>query len=226
MPQPPAAGPRRLRSRLEHETSAEVHFDRGLRGLYATDASLYQIEPVGVIVPTGVRRSNRPASSVMATAMRGCAAPPVPPPSGMNVTVAPFNDVNVRLALKHAIDRNAIVERNLPLVATNPAAYTDPSFHAAHDAMLCIAHSAYLESAERVTSSPEAWLKDAATVAELFADLSTAGLINEYRFLVTPTVLGRGKSLFSALETRLRLKLLRATPSSGGGMLMEYEPKT
>jgi dihydrofolate reductase len=62
--------------------------------------------------------------------------------------------------------------------------------------------------------------------AELFADLSTAGLIDEYRFLVTPTVLGRGKSLFSALETRLRLKLLRATPSSGGGMLMEYEPKT
>jgi dihydrofolate reductase len=62
--------------------------------------------------------------------------------------------------------------------------------------------------------------------AELFADLSTAGLINEYRFLVTPTVLGRGKSLFSALETRLRLRMLRATPSSGGGMLMEYEPKT
>jgi dihydrofolate reductase len=60
--------------------------------------------------------------------------------------------------------------------------------------------------------------------AELFADLSTAGLIDEYRFLVTPTVLGRGKPLFSALETRLRLKLLRANPSSGGGMLMEYEP--
>jgi dihydrofolate reductase len=62
--------------------------------------------------------------------------------------------------------------------------------------------------------------------AELFADLSAAGLIDEFRFLVTPTVLGRGKSLFSALETRLRLKLLRATPSSGGGMLMEYEPDT
>ena len=60
--------------------------------------------------------------------------------------------------------------------------------------------------------------------AELFADLATAGLIDEYRFLVTPTVLGRGKSLYSALETRLRLKMLRATPSSGGGMLMEYEP--
>src|SRR6185436_17621350 len=65
-------------------------------------------------------------------------------------------------------------ERDLPLVATNPAAYPDPSFHAAHDAMLCIAHSAYVESAERVTSSPNAWLKDGAAMAELFADLPEA----------------------------------------------------
>ena len=64
--------------------------------------------------------------------------------------------------------------RNLPLVATNPAAYTDPSFHAAHDAMLCIANSAYLESNDRVTSSPEAWLKDGAAMAELFADVPEA----------------------------------------------------
>lgn len=64
--------------------------------------------------------------------------------------------------------------RNLPLVATNPASYSDPSFHAAHDAMLCIANSAYVESADRVTSSPDAWLKNAATMAELFADLPEA----------------------------------------------------
>ena len=64
--------------------------------------------------------------------------------------------------------------RNLPLVATNPAAYSDPAFHAAHDAMLCIASSAYVETAERVTSSPEAWLKDGAAMTELFADLPEA----------------------------------------------------
>ncbi|HEX6661783.1 MAG TPA: DNA polymerase III subunit alpha [Sphingomicrobium sp.] len=64
--------------------------------------------------------------------------------------------------------------RDLPLVATNPAAYPDPSFHAAHDAMLCIANSEYVESAERPTSSPDAWLKDGATMAELFADLPEA----------------------------------------------------
>ena len=64
--------------------------------------------------------------------------------------------------------------RNLPLVATNPAAYPDPSFHAAHDAMLCIANSSYVESADRVTSSVDAWLKDATALIELFADLPEA----------------------------------------------------
>ena len=64
--------------------------------------------------------------------------------------------------------------RDLPLVATNPAAYSDPSFHAAHDAMLCIANTAYVESADRVTSSADAWLKDGAAMEELFADLPEA----------------------------------------------------
>ena len=64
--------------------------------------------------------------------------------------------------------------RDLPLVATNPAAYSDPSFHAAHDAMLCIANTAYVESADRITSSADAWLKDGAAMAELFADLPEA----------------------------------------------------
>jgi len=41
----------RLSDRLSRESRAEVHFDRGMRGLYATDASLYQIEPLGVVVP-------------------------------------------------------------------------------------------------------------------------------------------------------------------------------
>jgi FAD/FMN-containing dehydrogenase/Fe-S oxidoreductase len=40
-----------LADRLRRETRAEVYFDPGHRGLYATDASLYQIEPLGVVVP-------------------------------------------------------------------------------------------------------------------------------------------------------------------------------
>src|SRR4051794_14244677 len=44
----------RLRDRLRAETTAEVRFDVGTRWLYATDASLYQIEPIGVVVPRPV----------------------------------------------------------------------------------------------------------------------------------------------------------------------------
>ncbi len=40
--------------------------------------------------------------------------------------------------------------------------------------MLCIASSAYVESADRITSSADAWLKDGAAMAELFEDLPEA----------------------------------------------------
>jgi DNA polymerase III subunit alpha len=62
----------------------------------------------------------------------------------------------------------------LPLVATNPAAYADAHFHAAHDAMLCIAQSSQVERDDRERSSPEAWLKPAADMRALFADLPEA----------------------------------------------------
>ena len=65
-------------------------------------------------------------------------------------------------------------DRDLPLVATNPAAYAEPTFHSAHDIMLCIAASAYVETEDRVHSSSEAWIKPAAQMAELFADLPEA----------------------------------------------------
>jgi FAD/FMN-containing dehydrogenase/Fe-S oxidoreductase len=44
----------RFEAALKGECSAEIYFDRGMRGLYSTDASLYQIEPLGVVVPRTV----------------------------------------------------------------------------------------------------------------------------------------------------------------------------
>ncbi|MDQ4087917.1 MAG: DNA polymerase III subunit alpha, partial [Pseudomonadota bacterium] len=64
--------------------------------------------------------------------------------------------------------------RDLPLVATNPAAYAEAHFHRAHDAMLCIAQSSQLDREDRIRSSPEAWLKPAAEMRRLFADLPEA----------------------------------------------------
>ena len=64
--------------------------------------------------------------------------------------------------------------RNLPLIATNPACYAEPSFHEAHDAMLCIASSAYVASEDRARSSPDAWMKSATEMKRLFDDLPEA----------------------------------------------------
>jgi DNA polymerase III subunit alpha len=63
---------------------------------------------------------------------------------------------------------------DLPLVATNPALYATADFHQAHDAMLCIADSTYLESSERRRSNPETWLKTPEAMARLFHDLPEA----------------------------------------------------
>jgi FAD/FMN-containing dehydrogenase/Fe-S oxidoreductase len=40
-----------LAARLRREVEGDVLFDRASRGRYSTDASIYQIEPVGVVVP-------------------------------------------------------------------------------------------------------------------------------------------------------------------------------
>ena len=64
--------------------------------------------------------------------------------------------------------------RELPLVATNPCCFAEPHFGDAHDVMLCIASSSYVESEERPRSSPDAWLKPADAMRALFADLPEA----------------------------------------------------
>jgi len=64
--------------------------------------------------------------------------------------------------------------RDLPIVATNPSCYAEPHFHAAHDALLCIANSTYVENKDRPTSSPEAWMKPGSAIEALFPDLPEA----------------------------------------------------
>ncbi len=51
----PRIGDLSLAARLGRELEGEVLFDPVSRGLYSTDASIYQIEPVGVVVPRTVR---------------------------------------------------------------------------------------------------------------------------------------------------------------------------
>jgi FAD/FMN-containing dehydrogenase/Fe-S oxidoreductase len=48
-----------LERRLKAELAGDVHFDRFTRGRYATDASHYQIMPVGVVAPRTVEEAER-----------------------------------------------------------------------------------------------------------------------------------------------------------------------
>ena len=62
--------------------------------------------------------------------------------------------------------------------------------------------------------------------AELFATLSEAGLIDDYRFLIAPMALGKGKAMFASLKEPLRLRLTGTRAFSSGSVLLEYEPST
>jgi DNA polymerase-3 subunit alpha len=64
--------------------------------------------------------------------------------------------------------------RHLPIVATAPVKFLTADMHAAHDVLLCIADSAYVDSQDRRVSNPEHWLKSAKAWHELFADLPEA----------------------------------------------------
>ena len=63
---------RRLR---EAECRGDVLFDIGSRGRYATDASIYQIDPIGVVVPCATRTTFAPRlPSRASSAFRCCRA--------------------------------------------------------------------------------------------------------------------------------------------------------
>src|ERR1700736_1892227 len=61
--------PASLQRELEHEIEGEVRFDRVSRALYATDASVYQIEPVGVVI---VRSRQDVVRTVTIARRHGC----------------------------------------------------------------------------------------------------------------------------------------------------------
>ncbi len=50
------------------------------------------------------------------------------------------------------------------------------------------------------------------------------GLIDEYRIIVNPVVLGNGKPLFKDIKDRISLKLLKTKMFSSGNVLLVYQP--
>jgi FAD/FMN-containing dehydrogenase/Fe-S oxidoreductase len=104
----------RLRDRLTQETRAEVYLDEGQRWLYATDASLYQVEPVGVVVPrtTGdvVATVRISAEEKLAIVPRGGATSL----SGQTVGSAIVIDFSKYLNRIGVVDRDAMTVRVEP----------------------------------------------------------------------------------------------------------------
>jgi DNA polymerase-3 subunit alpha len=93
-------------------------------------------------------------------------------PGRLYIEISRRNDADEQRAETRLIE--LAYRHDLPLVATNPASYAEAHFHEAHDALLCIAQSSQLDRDDRKRSSPEDWLKPAAEMRRLFADLPEA----------------------------------------------------
>ena len=59
----------------------------------------------------------------------------------------------------------------------------------------------------------------------LVSDFTQLGLIDEYRIILNPVVLGKGNPLFKGLQDKLNLKLLKTKTLSSGVVILYYEPK-
>jgi DNA polymerase-3 subunit alpha len=85
--------------------------------------------------------------------------------------------------MRHGLEIEAIIEsalidladrHQLPLVATNEAFFANPDMYEAHDALICIAESAYVADTERRRLTPEHFFKSASEMQALFSDLPDA----------------------------------------------------
>jgi dihydrofolate reductase len=56
--------------------------------------------------------------------------------------------------------------------------------------------------------------------------LAELGMIDEYEFVVQPTLVGHGPTLFAGLSKRVDLKLVSRLEFGSGAVAMRYEPRT
>ncbi len=58
----------------------------------------------------------------------------------------------------------------------------------------------------------------------MMSEFAQAGLIDEYRIMVNPVVLGNGNPLFKGIKDRLNLKLVNTKIFKSGNVLLYYQP--
>ncbi len=60
--------------------------------------------------------------------------------------------------------------------------------------------------------------------SDLAASFLEQGLIDEVRIILTPILLGAGKTVFDAIKQRYALKLLSTKSFKSGNVVLTYEP--
>ena len=58
----------------------------------------------------------------------------------------------------------------------------------------------------------------------IVAQLTQAGLIDEFQLIVNPLALGSGRTLFEGVEKPIRLELKSSRAFRNGNILLNYEP--
>ena len=157
-------------------------------------------------------------------------------PARLYIELCRRDDAVERAAEPHLV---ALADGNaFPLIATNPTCFADADFHSAHDVLLCIASSSYVDSDDRTKSDPDAWMKPAHTMRVLFKDLPEA-IANTLVFAqrcavaaparkpILPSLAGdpdaEAAKLRTDAEEGLEARLSRMTGSDGGAYRARLE---
>jgi len=76
---------------------------------------------------------------------------------------------------------------------------------------------------QKAGSDKNIFVFGSANLSETLIELS---LIDEYRMMVAPVVLGQGHTLFSGIKNRINLKLKSAKAFKSGNLLLQYVPES
>ena len=106
-----------LAARLRKELDAEIMFDAASRGRYSTDASIYQVQPIGIVVP----RSEEAARTAIAIAVEQ-GVPILPRGAGSSQC---GQAVGAALIIDHTKYLNRVLEVNGDIAVVQPGVVLD-----------------------------------------------------------------------------------------------------